>query len=83
MEGGLVARQNSSYPAPPVGEAGAEGLVLLPSTSVLSPKALQAMKVLEPLTGLKTSVFSVSALKSPDCVPITNHVTYKSCPTEH
>lgn len=83
MEGGLVARQNSSYSAPPMGEAGAEGRVCLLSSSTLSPKALQAMSFLEPLTGLKTHVFSVGALKGPDCVLSTTHVTYKPCPTEH
>lgn len=53
------------------------------SSSTLSPKALQAMSFLEPLTGLKTCVFSAGALKGPDCVLSTTHVTYKPCRTEH
>lgn len=83
MEGGPVARQNSSYQAPPAGEAGAEALVLLPSSSALSPQALQAMNFLGPLTGLKTCVSSARALKKdPDCVLRSTHVIYKPSPTE-
>lgn len=47
----------AEFELPPVGEAGAEGLVFLCSSSALSPKALQAMNFLGPLTGLKTREF--------------------------
>lgn len=56
--------------------------MLLPRSSALSPKALQAMNFLGPLIRWKTCVFSARALKDPDCVLRSTLMIYKPSPTE-